>query len=477
MRLLRAWILSGVLSAWFLTGCGVAARSGAPPKLYEGTTLANDQVAVLDWGCSSCSGGSVKEVDRRKVEEVTRWDTRVAVLPGKHTLRYDGWYGGSVMLGPASRTITQTDVVELKAGHVYLVKATRKGQWSHPSLYLWIEDAATGEVVAGNVYRDLPAGSVQLVGPPRGPGVSVEGLIMLGVGEGSVWILTTKALVRLDTQLKAVTATFPITGMGLDVGEGAVWVLEREVIVPDRPPARSRHPGRVLRIDPTTGQVVATIELSGDARGIEIMEGAVWVQVPDGNLKSFSRIDPGTNKISATYPAPGSIDVGEGSMWIARANGTLSRIDLSSKQETASVPIGVRGERPGGLPGMRVAVGEGAVFVQNLKEPSFIRVDSQTNRVTTTTPLSARWLFSKPRSCTSARTMARRCAEGALWVAHDDHISAIDSRTGQVRATLQAPADWRQYVDLQVAEGAIWFVTDEGETTAFIRRIGLPEKQ
>jgi hypothetical protein len=142
MRLLCAWILS----AWFLTGCGYVARSGAPPKLYEGVTLAADQVAILDWGFG---GGSVKEVDGKKVQPVTGWDTRAAVLPGAHTLRYEGWYGGSVMLGPASRTVTRTDVVELKAGHVYLVKATRKGPWSRPSLYLWIEDAATGVEVAG----------------------------------------------------------------------------------------------------------------------------------------------------------------------------------------------------------------------------------------------------------------------------------------------------------------------------------------
>jgi DNA-binding beta-propeller fold protein YncE len=458
MRLLFAWFLS----AWFLTGCSVAARSGPPPKLYKGTTLASDQVAILDWGCASC-GGSVKEVDGKKVEDVTRRDTRVAVLPGEHRLRYEGWYGGSVMLGPASRTVTQTDVIELKAGHEYLVKATRRGPWSHPSLYLWIDDAATGEAVAGNVYRDLPAGSLHLAGPPRGPGVSAGGFVGLGVGEGSVWVLTTNSLVRLDTRLKRVDATIPITGTGLWAGAGAVWVRQED---------------RVLRIDPTTSRVVATIALPGGG-GIEVMDGAVWVL----DKGTFSRIDPGTNKISATYRVDpsGSLDVGEGSIWVAKANGILSRIDLISQQETATIPIGIHGTREmregGRRPWMRVAVSDGSVFVQNLKELSFIRVDSKTNRVTTTTPvgnlLAVRgavaqpwWAFSKPRS-----------AESAVWALHDDRISAIDSRGGHVRATLLVPADWRRFVDMLVAEGAIWIVSAEGERTAFIRRIELPEKQ
>ena len=147
-RQLSALLMSAFCILLSGSGCGLAARAGAPPKLYEGATLADEQVALFDWACSSCDG-SIQEIDGKKVAEVRGWDSRVAVLPGKHTLRYSAWYGGSVMLGPSIRTATRVDVVEVKAGHTYLVKSTRKGPWTNPSLYLWIEDATTEEPIAG----------------------------------------------------------------------------------------------------------------------------------------------------------------------------------------------------------------------------------------------------------------------------------------------------------------------------------------
>jgi hypothetical protein len=115
-----------------------------PLKLYDGPVLGDDKVALLDW---QTGGGRVLRIDDRPVEEHAR---QVTVLPGRHTIQYLGTYGGSVLRGPAVRRVGPLIArLELQAGRVYLVKAKRQGDWSSPSLYLWIEDAATGEVLHG----------------------------------------------------------------------------------------------------------------------------------------------------------------------------------------------------------------------------------------------------------------------------------------------------------------------------------------
>jgi hypothetical protein len=140
-----------------VSGCATTSGSRPHPpalvagafKLYDGPVLGDDQVALLDW---QTGGGQVLRIDDHPVDERAR---QAAVLPGRHTIQYLGAYGGSVLRGPAVRRVGPLIArLELQAGHVYLVKAERQGDWRWPSLYLWIEDAPTGAVLHGE--KPLP---------------------------------------------------------------------------------------------------------------------------------------------------------------------------------------------------------------------------------------------------------------------------------------------------------------------------------
>jgi virginiamycin B lyase len=100
------------------------------------------------------------------------------------------------------------------------------------------------------------------------------------------------------------------------VGEGAVWAL-------------NQGDGSVSKIDPKTNKVTATIEVGvpGEGGDIAAGEGSVWVT-------SFgfpiSRIDPVTNKVVQQFVGKGgdAIRVGLGSVWLSNLEaGTVWRLD------------------------------------------------------------------------------------------------------------------------------------------------------
>ncbi len=79
---------------------------------------------------------------------------------------------------------------------------------------------------------------------------------------------------------------------------------------------------RVVRIDPRTRKIVATIVVGRAPWGVAVGEGAVWVaNTIDGTV---SRVDPSTNRVVATIRVgadPKEIAVGEGSVWLAGVAG------------------------------------------------------------------------------------------------------------------------------------------------------------
>ena len=65
-----------------------------------------------------------------------------------------------------------------------------------------------------------------------------------------------------------MTTDFPVGDGPVDVavGEGAVWVV-------------NQLDGTVMRLDPETGKVVATIHVGNEPQRIAAGEGRVWVTV------------------------------------------------------------------------------------------------------------------------------------------------------------------------------------------------------
>ena len=96
----------------------------------------------------------------------------------------------------------------------------------------------------------------------------------------------------------------PFAPRSIAAGAGAVWVTGPVDDV-------------VARLDPSTGRVVATIDVARGASGVAAGEGAVWVASALDRV--VSRIDPRTNEVVAVIPvdgAPREVAVGAGGIWV-----------------------------------------------------------------------------------------------------------------------------------------------------------------
>jgi branched-chain amino acid transport system substrate-binding protein len=263
----------------------------------------------------------------------------------------------------------------------------------------------------------------------------------IAVGEGAVWVLNTQdeTVSRIDPKTKAVSRRFETRGVPTDlaVGGGALWVgngggrdanftvsvsridpktgaITRTLKLPDPTGSASTasfnwgfpqiavgsgavwaaNPGRTIsRVDPATGELVATIE--ADAGSIAAGEEGVWFLSGPG----VQRIDPRTNRIGQTIPigsgSTSGIAVGAGSIWAtAEEDGLVWRIEPGPDSATRSIDVGV------GV--TYIAFGAGAVWTANFIDGMVSRIDPRTNAVTARIPIGA--------------AQALAAGAGAAWV-------------------------------------------------------------
>jgi YVTN family beta-propeller protein len=206
-----------------------------------------------------------------------------------------------------------------------------------------------------------------------------------------------------------VVATIPVRApSGVAVGGGAVWVT-----------AGGYQDTRVLRIDPVSNRVVASIPVPDGSDRLAVGAGAVWVANRSDN--SVSRIDPAGNRVAATIGVgrePLGITVAAGSVWVASMlDDSVSRIDPAGNRVVATVPV------PGQGSAVTVAAAGGAVWVSGNR--GLHRIDPAGNRVTATGVC-----------CGDLAGGA-----GGLWVANgmDRTVLRVDPATGRVLVKIPAP--------------------------------------
>jgi len=154
-------------------------------------------------------------------------------------------------------------------------------------------DMATGEELAS---IDVPEQPKQIV-----------------LAAGAVWVACDagNALVRIDRDAAEVTDTIDV-GNGpveLELGFDSLWVRNRQL--------------QLVRIDPETAEVIATIEGFGTSPslGLSFGGGYVWASawVPAG----MGAIDPSTNEIAYEIPLPGRTYMDSywmsGELWVSTA--------------------------------------------------------------------------------------------------------------------------------------------------------------
>jgi outer membrane protein assembly factor BamB len=181
----------------------------------------------------------------------------------------------------------------------------------------------------------------------------------LGVGLGAVWSCSGSDVVRLDPRTGEVTATLAVDktfSQGhLVTAAGQLWVLTGD--------------GSTLTgVDPDTGTTVTRIPLATQATDLAVGDAGLWVfSNVDGHVL---RIDPaGTVALRATgFDRPTAIAVTD-QVWVGAVGGT-SRIDPDTGEILAASTIGTGH-------GGSLAVGPDGVWVRSPRR-FLVRLDPDT---------------------------------------------------------------------------------------------------
>jgi DNA-binding beta-propeller fold protein YncE len=173
---------------------------------------------------------------------------------------------------------------------------------------------------------------------------------VLAVGAGSIWLTSFpgNTVTRIDPATNTVTGSVSLAPSGLGpigitVYAGYVWVANH-----DGDPTSS-----VTKIDPVTLNIVNVIPIgsqpfAGPTKIVSAL-GSLWTNVP--SMNAVVRIDPTTDAITATIPSRGACADMAGNnqgVWVANDGGSgcqggypgISRIDPNSNTVTAMLNAG-----------------------------------------------------------------------------------------------------------------------------------------
>lgn len=194
----------------------------------------------------------------------------------------------------------------------------------------------------------------------------------VAVSTGAVWAGKgdTRSLVRIDPASDRIVATIPIgiEAWYIAASDTAVWVSDWRA-------------NTVVRVDPASGRVAATIAgLPNGPTGVAISPGAAWVA--SSRAATVTKIDSATNRVVDTIGTdmtPLPVTYAYGSIWVRNefqeGNGTVQRIDPATDRVVATIPVGPEIGRDG-LDGL--AVLGGRLWVSGLELQA---IDPAANRV------------------------------------------------------------------------------------------------
>jgi hypothetical protein len=157
-------------------------------------------------------------------------------------------------------------------------------------------------------------------------------------------------------------------------GFGSIWVTE--------------HDGRrVARVDPATGQVIATVDAGVEPVKLQPADGRMWGRTAD----AFFAIDPTTNTVTATLakadvgPAADRAWAVPGGLWVCDGQ-RLHRLDTASLEPIAVIELGIPCDLVGGTSELIVAsTYNGDAEQSGASAAAF--VDPSTNRLLATVDL------------------------------------------------------------------------------------------
>jgi DNA-binding beta-propeller fold protein YncE len=173
------------------------------------------------------------------------------------------------------------------------------------------------------------------------PGIAVGGSVAYVADYmGGLWRVATA------TNQVLGRTQFPGRAEAVAVGFGRVWV--------------TNELGTVSALDPATGAVVGSpISVGSDADGVSVSPHGVWAVALYG--RTLVRIDPSTLQVVMRIRTPGQASgvlAAGGSVWVSNYDlATVSRFDVASGKFVRSYRVG---KQPRGL-----AEAGGAIWVAN----------------------------------------------------------------------------------------------------------------
>lgn len=320
---------------------------------------------------------------------------------------------------------------------------------SHPSYRFVGMLVASVLVVSGVVFPVLQLSGVTLSSAEAKPAAAQavptasiqlpRGVTAIVTGYSGVWASTLSgSVVRIDPSTNQVGATIPVSGIGefsrLAAGAGAIWVT---------------HSGSVARIDPTTNSVTANIDVGGPLLGIAASESAVWVTTQGTSGSELVTIDPATNQPSGQPVSlpDGATDLAyvQGKLWvdISLNGGSVVSVDPASGKVSSAPEASI----------------PGAAFANSLWAPApagVDRIDPATNAVVADIPLACVvqtaaglngvWALTQTGSTSSALYEPDQSRPATLVLLDP----ATNSVVGTPVSVGISPAD------MAVGEGAVW---------------------
>jgi DNA-binding SARP family transcriptional activator len=216
-------------------------------------------------------------------------------------------------------------------------------------------------------------GTVSRIDPDRHEVIRTIGIgapaIDLAVATDAVWVANGSdgTVSRIDPSADAVVATIDLRGSSelvwnptyaVDADDDSVWI--------------AAGPHQVVRIDPTTNEPLAIIDVGRVPVGVAVGEEAVWVVT---TAERALRIEPHTNKATAEVPIeyPVALTAGKRAVWVSDWRGQVWRINPDTGTVTQTTLVG------GGLVGLCAT--DGAVFAANNADGTVVRIDPQDGRV------------------------------------------------------------------------------------------------
>ncbi|MDA0180389.1 protein kinase [Solirubrobacter phytolaccae] len=209
-------------------------------------------------------------------------------------------------------------------------------------------------------------GKVRSYSPKIGLGVD-DGAF----GFGSLWLSVARAnrLVRLDQRTgkpQGAPITLPFSPAAVETAKDAVWVA----VVPG-----NDAPDQLLKIDPTTGEVLETVAFPWGIMSMTSSPSALWVAAR--RRARVQRVDLDTGEVEKTIRVGNhrseDLVYRDGALWAA-----APQDNVVYKITTATgdvIPISV-GQQP-----RQLAIGKGVIYVTNYSSSDLYTIDAERSQV------------------------------------------------------------------------------------------------